>query len=208
MIDYDRCVSREDSATARPTELHQHAAEDLRFIRRTMEGSTRFTAVSGSGEIVVGVVALLAAWLAARSRSSGEWVTVWLATGMVAFAISLAAAGRNARRTPAPILSLPARRFLFALAPSLMAGAVLTPALYQANGIGLLPSTWLLLYGAGVIAAGVHSIPLVPVMGAAFMAAGVASLFVPAGAENLVMAVGFGGLHLAFGAVVAWRHGG
>jgi hypothetical protein len=194
--------------TARPIEIHHHAADDLRFIRRAMEGSTRFTAVSGSGEIAVGIVALLAAWLATRSRTSAEWLAVWLAAATVAFAVSLAAAGRKARRTAAPVLSLPARRFLLALLPALLAGAVLTPVLYRTGGIGILPSMWLLLYGAGVVAAGVHSIPVVPVMGAAFMTAGVLSLLAPSGAQDVVMAIGFGGLHLAFGAIIGWRHGG
>jgi hypothetical protein len=201
-------VSREDTASVQPIELHHHAAEDLRFIRRAMEGSTRFTAVSGNGEIAVGIVALLAAWLAARSRTPAEWLAVWLAAATVAFAVSLAAAGRKARRTQAPVLSLPARRFLFALIPALLAGAVLTPALYRAGGIAILPSMWLLLYGAGVVAAGAHSIPVVPVMGAAFMTAGALSLLAPSGAQDVVMAIGFGGLHLAFGAIIGWRHGG
>ncbi|MFN2420945.1 MAG: hypothetical protein ABR527_06145 [Gemmatimonadota bacterium] len=63
-------------------------------------------------------------------------------------------------------------------------------------------------YDAGVVAAGVHSIPVVPVMGAAFMTAGALSLLAPSGAQDVVMAIGFGGLHLVFGAIIGWRHGG
>jgi len=40
------------------------------------------------------------------------------------------------------------------------------------------------------------------------MALGAVALFTPAAWGNALMAVGFGGLHLAFGAVIARRYGG
>jgi hypothetical protein len=45
-------------------------------------------------------------------------------------------------------------------------------------------------------------------MGVAFMAAGAAALFSPATWADVYMASGFGGLHVAFGAVIARKHGG
>ena len=53
--------------------------DNLRFIRQTMEDAVYFTAVSGVGEIAVGLTALAAAWLAAKQATAQGWLIVWLA---------------------------------------------------------------------------------------------------------------------------------
>jgi hypothetical protein len=45
-------------------------------------------------------------------------------------------------------------------------------------------------------------------MGLAFIALGVATLFVPVLEGDLMMALGFGVLQIGFGTVIARRHGG
>lgn len=200
---------RATSTAADPVGLHHRAAEDLRFIRATMESSTRFTSVSGAGLIAVGAIAMGGAALAAGVEPAGAtWLSSWLGTAAVASAVALAAAAVKARRAGTPLLSRAGRRFLLALAPPLVAGAILTPILFG-NGLAeRLPGAWLLLYGAGVVTGGAFSIRVVPIMGLAFMAAGALALALPPLDPEWTMAAGFGGLHIGFGALIARRHGG
>jgi hypothetical protein len=100
------------------------------------------------------------------------------------------------------------RKFGLALAPALAAGVALTVALARAGLPALLPGTWLLLYGAGLTTAAAVSIPLVPVMGLAFMALGATALVAPAAWGPWLALAGFAGLHVVFGLVIVRRHGG
>jgi hypothetical protein len=107
-----------------------------------------------------------------------------------------------------PVNSGPARKFLGGFAPPLAAGALLTLALWHAGAPGLLPGAWLLLYGTGVLAGGAASVRVVPIMGLCFMALGGAALFAPPAWGNSILAAGFGGFHLLFGAVITRKFGG
>jgi hypothetical protein len=71
-----------------------------------------------------------------------------------------------------------------------------------------MPGTWLLLYGVAVVTGGAFSVRVVPIMGLCFMAVGFLALFAPFASANLFMALGFGILHIVFGAVIARRYGG
>ena len=98
--------------------------------------------------------------------------------------------------------------FALALFPPLMAGALLTPVLFYSGNVTALPGLWLLLYGTGVVTGGAFSVRTVPVMGMAFMALGAVALVAPPTWRDALLAAGFGGLHVIFGSVIAWRHGG
>jgi hypothetical protein len=59
-----------------------------------------------------------------------------------------------------------------------------------------------------VAAAGALSVRIVPLMGVAFMALGVWALAATPATANALMAAGFGGLHIVFGAAIARKYGG
>lgn len=202
------CAGPRRSRRLRPTPLHAHAIEDLRFIRQTMENAASFTAVPGWGGVAMGVTALAAAALSPLPTNAKGWVVTWLVAAMVAFILGALAIWWKARRAGTPVLTLHGRKFVLSFFPPLLAGAVFSYALYGVGLTRLLPSVWMLLYGIGVISAGTFSVRVVPVMGLCFMLAGVAAMFCPAAWANAVMAVGFGGLHILFGTIIARRYGG
>ncbi len=191
-----------------PPEMHARAMDNLRFIRETMERAGAFTAVSGWGEVIVGATAVAAALAAAVQPSPTRWVAVWLAEAVVAGSVSAWATSRKARSAHVPLFSGPGQKLVLAFAPAMLVGAVLTGALVVNGMQAMLPAVWLLLYGAGVMAAGAYSVRIVPVMGAAFIVVGVAALFTPASWNTPLLIAGFGGLHVAFGWLIARRHGG
>lgn len=185
-----------------------NVADDLRFIRDTMERSASFTAVSGWGQVLLGATAIVAAVLASRQTTPYGWLRVWLAEGLLAVAIGLLACTWKANRRGLPLFSGPARKVALGLAPPLVAGAFLTFLLFRSGQEAALPALWLLLYGAGIMTGGAFSVPIVPVMGLCFMLLGGLTVLGPANWGNWFLAAGFGGLHILFGFLIGRRHGG
>ena len=156
----------------------------------------------------MGVTALAAAVIAAGRATPEGWLGVWAAEAVVATGIGAWAVDRKARRVGLPVLSGTGRKVLLGFTPAALAGIVFTVALWQADATRLIPGAWLLLYGIAVVAGGTFSVRVVPLMGMCFMVLGTIVLLLLPDAGNLLMALGFGGLHMVFGAFIARRHGG
>lgn len=199
---------RPPDAGQEPVALHSHAMDNLRFIRQTMERAGSFTALSGWGFLAAGLTGLAAAPIAAAQPTRGMWLMTWLVAALLSVLIGGGATLRKARLAGQVLLAGPGRRLVLSFAPPTVAAALLTPVLFGAGMTHLLPALWLLLYGAGVVTGGIFSVPVVPVMGVSFMVVGAAALLSPASWQNVFMALGFGVLHVGFGAFIARRHGG
>jgi hypothetical protein len=188
--------------------LHDEAMDNLRYIRQTMEHAASFTSVPGWGQVAVGGTALAASVIAARAGRGSAWLGVWITEAILALAIGAWTMHRKSRAAGAPLFAGSGRRFLMSFSLPMIAGAVLTLALYRAGMSHLLPGMWLLLYGTAFAIGGAFSVKVVPVMGACFMALGIAALFAPFAWADAFMAAGYGGLHVVFGLIIARRHGG
>jgi hypothetical protein len=188
--------------------LHARAMDNLSFIRSTMERATAFTAVPGWGGVAMGLTALAAAAVARSSPRENEWLIVWLIASVVALTIGGWSMALKARRAGTSVFSYSGRRFVLSYVPPLAVGALLTLVLVRAGLYSPLPGTWLLLYGTGVVTGGAFSVRVVPVMGLCFMALGTLAFLVPPGWGDWLMAMGFGGLHIIFGLIIARRYGG
>lgn len=173
-----------------------------------MEQAGSFTAVPGWGQVWMGATAIVAAWIAASRANPTEWLAVWLAEGALGVLIGVTTLVLKSKEAHAPLLSGPGRRFVLSFLPPIVVGGILTIALVSVDAIRLVPGTWLLLYGTGVVTGGAFSVRVVPVMGLAFLALGIGALFAPASWGNWYLAAGFGGLHILFGSLIARNYGG
>ena len=189
--------------------LHDHALHNIRYIRETMERASAFTSIPGWGGCAIGVSALVTAAIASQFVLQPRlWVMTWTADAIVAVAIAAIAMYVKARRAHLSLASASARRFFVSYSAPLVGAALITLALVRAGMFMPLPAVWLLLYGASFISSGAFSIRAIPLMGVCFMLLGLAACFTPFTFANFLMAVGFGGLHIAFGYIIARSYGG
>lgn len=195
-------------SSPRPVAISEHALEQIKYIRETMERTDSFTAVPGWGGVAMGASALAAAGIAARQSDPRMWGIVWMCEVALAVAIGGAFVLHKTRHGDRGISAAPGRRFFLSFSPPVAAGGVLSWVLYRQDAWGVMPGMWLLLYGAGVVTAGAFSVRVVPVMGLCFMALGAAALACPAAWGNWFLAFGFGVVHIVFGLIIARRYGG
>lgn len=200
--------------------LSDRAIDNLRFIRETMERAGTFTALSGQGIALTGVIAFVAYGIAGPTLGSPRWLATWIGAATAAFAVSATLTLRKASASSAMVSGALGRKLALAFFPALVAGAVITAVALRAGWYVALPGLWLITYGAAVMAGGALSAPVIPVMGASFMLIGAMALGAPVVLANAwgeparmmllngLMVAGFGGLHLAFGWAISRRYGG
>jgi hypothetical protein len=193
---------------ADPPEMQERAMDNLRFIRGMMERAATFTALSGWGQVLIGITAVAAALVASRQRLPWNWIVIWLGEAGIAAGLSVASMAVKAHLANEALLSGPLRKLILSFSPAMIAGAVLTGVLASRGLSAMLPGVWMLLYGGAVISAGTYSVRSVPVMGAAFMLLGAVALVAPQTWATGLLIAGFGGLHIVFGLWIARRHGG
>jgi hypothetical protein len=194
--------------STKPTPIDAGAVENLRYIRDTIEAAGTFTTVPGKGCVAMGITALAAAALESVPDLASSWLQVWVGAAIMACAVALFFMEEKAKAQGLSLRRAVARRFFMTLVPAFVAGGVLTAALVDDVGRNSITGLWLLLYGSGLAACGVFAIRAVLAAGLAFMALGTVALGLPAEWAPVILALGFGGLHIALGVVILRDHGG
>lgn len=192
------------------------AHEELQYIRRTLDAAGSFSSIPGRGLVLIGLLALAAVAVSLRVTGAPwddrahpvESLAVWAALLALSILIGLWTMARKARRTGQVMWSPVLRKALWGYCAAMLLGGILSAAVIRQGRFDLLPEIWLGCYGTALIAGGVMSVAPVRWMGIAYLVLAGAGALLPPQMGLTLLAAGFGGLHLAFGAYIAWRHDG
>ncbi len=201
-------MPKDDRETGNPVNIGDRAIDNLEFIRETMERSTHFTAVPGYGGMLMGVTALVAAYIASTQVYLVESLWTWFIEACLAFAIGLLAMWQKSKIAGQSLLSAPSKKFALSFAPPLVAGVIAVLGLWKYGHYYQMAPVCMLAYGAAVACGGAFSVRVIPVMGWCFMVLGAIAFALPVSYGSLMMGLSFGGLHIIFGAIIARRYGG
>lgn len=192
------------------------ARADLEAIRVLMERSALYRRTLAPTCLGLGALGLAAG--AAHGflplESATAFALCWLATAVVGVGIAFWTSRRQAVREREAFWSPPARRVAESISPPLAAGFLLSvPFLlgedWARRVVWLLPALWMVLYGCALHAAGFFMHRGIRLLGWLYLAGGSGLLlwwtcplnqFPPVAHAHLAMAIGFGLVHLAYGA--------
>ncbi len=191
-----------------PVNIGDRAIDNVKFIREMMERSASFTAVPGYGGILMGITAVVAAYIANTQIYLRDSLMTWLIEAFLAFAIGFLAMWQKSKIAGQSLFSTPARKFAYGFIPPLVVGVVIVLGLWRYEYYYVMAPVCMLCYGAAVACGGAFSARVVPVMGWCFIVLGAIAFLLPTNFGNLMMGASFGLLHIIFGAIIARRYGG
>jgi hypothetical protein len=206
----------DEQTPAAPPLPRREPHEDLAYIRETLDAAGRFSSVPGRGLVVIGLLALAAVVTNLRVTGS-PWdadvnavnaLGVWGALLLASLMVGVWSMQQKGRRTGQAVWSPVLRKALWGYAAAMLLGGLLTLRVWRLGQLDLLPEIWLGCYGVALVAAGVMSMAPVRWMGMAFLALAALGAWLPASQGLLLLAAGFGGVHMAFGAYIALKYDG
>jgi len=169
---------------------------ELFEIRRMLARAGAFDGYRSAPVAFSGALALLAGavqrWL---HPSPTGFVALWVTTAAVGFLVNFGVIARAYGASPRQWERSLAFAALLDLLPAMVGGTLLTVALIARGSVDLLPGTWMILYGTGVLASRRHVPRPCAWIGLAYTAAGAATLLLLPGGAALradVMAGAFG----------------
>lgn len=201
------------------------AKEHLRVIRQAMERSTKYSTLSGLSGVAVGCIALVGCLLTqyvVKAAPEPQWKFLFVGVWMLVLAFSLLAdyllSKRRAAHVGKTARSPLGKHLMRAAAPGFLA-AVAFSAFYalKLGSLGgytmagaYLYGAWMLCYSVSLLSVGMFSVREVSYLGWAFLIAGCATLLLPSESmfgPRAMMALTFGGFHIAYGLWMGRKYG-
>lgn len=203
--------------------------DTLQEIRSLMERSSRFISLSGLSGVAAGISALLGAaaayWYFETVPFSGlrpyyadpsqfnklglDYVSFCLLVAALVVVLALSSGiiftTRKAKRKGQPIWDALTRRLLLSLATPLAAGGIFCIGLLEMGLFGLLAPATLIFYGLALVNAEKYTLSDIWYLGIAEIVLGLVGVFyIGYGLE--LWAIGFGILHIVYGAYMHFKY--
>ncbi len=197
--------------------------KDISEIRSIMEKSSRFISLSGLSGILAGVYALVGAAIAYRLVYTSQTVVyeqlvirdvrgnllnlviIALSTLVLTIGTGIYLTKRKANKDGVKTWDETTKRLLVNLFIPLLAGGILVIIFYQQGLIGMIAPITLIFYGMGLINASHYTYRDIRFLGISEVILGlVASAVV--GYGLLIWALGFGVLHIVYGAMMYFKY--
>lgn len=197
--------------------------QDIAEIRQMMEKSSRFISLSGLSGVMAGIYALIGAYVAWKLAYTSETLVydqlivrdvrgnlTWLILDAAAVLLLAIITGvyltrQKAKKQGVKTWDKTAQRLLINLLIPLATGGILVVIFYYQGLIGFIAPTTLIFYGLGLINASHYTYRDVRFLGISEVVLGlVASAVI--GYGLLIWAIGFGVLHIIYGAMMYFKY--
>ena len=197
--------------------------QDISEIRSIMEKSSRFISLSGLSGILAGVYALIGAFIAHKLVYTSETVIYTqlvvrdvrgnlVSLIVIALSILVLTIGtgiyltkRKASKDGVKSWDKTTKRLLINLFIPLIVGGILVVIFYQQGLIGMIAPVTLIFYGMGLINASHYTYRDIRFLGISEVILGlIASAVI--GYGLLIWAIGFGVLHIIYGAMMYFKY--
>lgn len=190
--------------------------QDLKYIRQTMESSSRYSNIPASGYMLTGLLGIVGTWgtylylgnakvmdtsLVMLSDVAGL-VVIWGLVFLLAVAGVMLCAWNKARRHDRSAWNSLVARMLRSQIPLVLVVGALTLAMALQGYYSVIPGMWLGIYGTVLYSFSYFTSVEHKIEGIGFMSLGVFTLFVHGIIGLWCVGLGFGGIHLVAG---IWR---
>jgi len=187
--------------------------EDIEFIKKIIEESGTYTNIPSSGYIIAGVLVLCACLLtyyrlgtdslstigAMSSREVIFLAVIWAMVFIFAVIAVIYVSVLNARKHKIQAWNALTARVFLSQIPVIIVAGVLTIALTTRGVYEVIPAVWLLCYSIMTFSVSYYTGIEHKIQGIIFLILGISSVFVSAITSLILLAIGFGGVHIIFG---------